>query len=1563
MSQKAIADAQKLAGEAKIFFDTLDGKHKTVKDNDSVMTKQLEEKKSLETLRNQLKGLLGKLDDQNKSLSSTTSQLDKIEADIKALGDEVETDARARLKGEAERLESEKASLMKQQAAEEAKVTSKQAEIDALIAKGFSKPYDTIDVFLTAVESLCDAEAAMPELLTDIKAKVVDIDNKTWDVLGEQRTQAKKAKESAVNIRDVEVDKLKAAIVVQIKKAYDINYALKVIASASDKEIKEIGTSRAASMEKSRLAVEECYFDLLNRNKEMKAHVDKCIAAPKIEDRLYHLNNARKLLDDMKKEYVDEAAKGVANMLTELKAAVAAVEAIWTPTKTPLDAKLKELDAMRKAAADAPAGGCCGGGERGKLEKEANVFENEKVKPLRTPHEPFMKRVHGALGNYTGVYYVDPKPEVKTLGDIPFFDLKSKNGGSSAEVDQMILDAKYRLKRAEADAKQAVKSLQAPAATAERQMPEIVYFADTAKECDDEIDPPSVFAGGGWDRAENKYRETAATASTEATNALAAGKKLLTEATALLVTIEADAATARDNNIEDEERMADALPNCKKLMSKAAEAKTNFDIVDKAYTTSQKAAEAAEPRRELVVAIREIQEKAKAAYDATTKGNPEKKELSVAGATEAAALAKKTVEDAQALLEGDKRARPDDLMKGLGGGFAKSQYEPEAKRLLKQAVKEEKAVAKAAKDAKEEAEKAEKKLTTLTSMNGGDEEAMKLISVAKAEKLADEIAKCCDKSFEEAKSVVEKDGLKDAAVNPANEAMSLMVQEAQDASNEAVERPLRDVTSDLEKSAAKGAKFQASIKKLKKESKDAITDDHVKKCDGLQSAITKASAEAKKESESLTEEAETATRTGTKAEMLTRIWTYLPKATDRVKATKLKTSEATKNVEALKALEKELKQLLEEEKNRRDILIKDGYATMDIANEFAEQAKKAATGAEATGIRIKLWQEKAPCLRPADKDALSAKLQSAHKLPTSFQLEHPVTPINAKVSPADRLTNLEKMSGGELYKEAKQAIMLLGIANAVKPTPQMLLDVDDLEAGTQSAKEKAIASKPKTPSTGKVDYAKIASEVQKAEKAVTTALERIDATKNVSSKACEELARKVEYEKSEFSKRFSAFSKRRDEFFEGETTAKYETLQQLIALMKEENEGLKSQAAVVDTNAKQLNMKDKQLVDASESYANAAKEALNALAWLKASLESRKGEAETKASGFCGCCGGDSGPKKGAEGWFADFKGRKLLESSESAAGDAYVLHEMLVYSIKKAALKDIERREAEENEREEEIKRLAKDCERLVKLTEDAHKFTVASREVIEETCKDKVLKHYEECKLLKTKTPDMEGVKDLAPDERGIILDAVNECEADALKQKTTVLRLFDESTANENKASAHLEKVKANAKKCLKQKLDKSKSSVDRLKEAEKLHAACEMDKDIAEKCATTVEAATDESRICVGKAFEDEERSRAAPREEIHRANVKVRERANEAAKKAQEAREKALKMKSDVETKEKEALEDLLTMLDNAVKETVKEEEQVAACKLNDATEIDRPDAEDEAVPKPKDEKKDKASAK
>ena len=80
-----------------------------------------------------------------------------------------------------------------------------------------------------------------------------------------------------------------------------------------------------------------------------------------------------------------------------------------------------------------------------------------------------------------------------------------------------------------------------------------------------------------------------------------------------------------------------------------------------------------------------------------------------------------------------------------------------------------------------------------------------------------------------------------------------------------------------------------------------------------------------------------------------------------------------------------------------------------------------------------------------------------------------------------------------------------------------------------------------------------------------------------------------------------------------------------------------------------------------------------------------------------------------------------------------------------------------------------------------------------------------------------------------------------------------------------------------------------------------------------------------------------------------------------------AREKALKMKSDVETKEKEALEDLLTMLDNAVKETVKEEEQVAACKLNDATEIDRPDAEDadEAVPKPKpeDEKKDKASAK
>ena len=120
MSQKAIADAQKLAGEAKGFFDTLDGKHKTVKDNDSIMTKQLEEKKSLETLRNQLKGLLGTLDDKNKSLSSTTSQLDKIEADIKALGDEVETDARARLKGEAERLESEKASLMKQQAAEEA---------------------------------------------------------------------------------------------------------------------------------------------------------------------------------------------------------------------------------------------------------------------------------------------------------------------------------------------------------------------------------------------------------------------------------------------------------------------------------------------------------------------------------------------------------------------------------------------------------------------------------------------------------------------------------------------------------------------------------------------------------------------------------------------------------------------------------------------------------------------------------------------------------------------------------------------------------------------------------------------------------------------------------------------------------------------------------------------------------------------------------------------------------------------------------------------------------------------------------------------------------------------------------------------------------------------------------------------------------------------------------------------------------------------------------------------------------------------------------------------------
>ena len=1514
------------------------------------MTKQLEEKTSLEILRKQLKDLLGTLDDTNRSLSSKTSELDKIEADIKALGDEVETDARARLKGEAERLESEKASLMKEQAAEEAKVTSKQAEIDALIAKGFSKPYDTIDVFLTTVESLCDAEAAMPELLADIKAKVVDIENKTWDVLGEQRTQAKKAKESAVNIRDVEVDKLKAAIVVQIKKAYDINYALKVIASASDKEIKEIGTSRAASMEKSRLAVEECYFDLLNRNKEMKAHVDKCIAAPQFEDKMYHLNNAKKLLDDMKKEYVDEAAKGVANMLTELKAAVAAVEVIWTPTKTPLDAKLKELDAMRKAAADAPAGGCCGGGERGKLEKEANEFDNKTVKPLRTPHEPFMKRVHGALGNYTGVYYVDPKPEVKTLGDIPFFDLKSKNGGSSAEVDQMILDAKYRLKRAEADAKQAVKSLQAPAATAERQMPEIVDFAATAKECDDVIDPPSLF-GGGWDRAENKYRETAATASTEATNALAAGKKLLTEATALLVTIEADAATARDNNIEDEERMADALPNCKKLMSKAADAKANFDIVDKAYTTTQKAAEAAEPRRELVVAIREIQEKAKAEYDATTKGNPEKKELSVAGATEAAALAKKTVEDAQALLEGDKRARPDDLMKRLGGGFAKSQYEPEAKRLLRQAVKDEKAVAKAAKDAKEEAEKAEKKLTTLTSMNGGDEEAMKLISVAKAEKLADEIAKCCEKSFEEAKSVVEKDGLKDAAVNPANEAMSLMVQEAQDASEEAVGKPLRDVTYELEKSAATGAKFQASIKKLKKESKDAITDDHVKKCDGLQSALTKASAEAKKESESLTEESKTATRTGTRAEVLTRIWTYLPKAEASVKATKLKTSEATKNVEALKALEKELKQLLEEEKNRRSILINDGMATIRAAKGFAEQARKAATGAEATGIRIKLWQEMAPCL--ADKATLSAKLQSACKLPTSFQLEHPVTPINAKVSvsPADRLTNLEKMQNGDLYKEAKQAIMLLGIANAVKPTPQMLLDVDDSEAGTQSAKEKAIASKPKTPSTGKVEYAKIASEVQKAEKAVTTAVERINASKNVSPEACKELARKVEHEKSSFSSLFAAYSSQ--EFFSKQETAKYETLQQLIATMKKENEGLKSQATVVDTNAKQLNMKEKQLVDASESYANAAKEALNALAWLKASLESRKQEAEAKAGGFCGCCGGDSGPKKGAEGWESDFKGRKLLESSESAAGDAYVLHEMLVYRIEEAALKDIKQREEEELAREEKIKSLAKKCDDLVKLTEDACKVTVASREVIEETCKDKVLKHYEECKLLKTKTPDMEGVKDLAPDEREIILDAVNECEADALKQKTTVLRLFDESTANENTASGALEAVKAKSLKCSRCELDTSRPSVDRLKDAEKLHAACEMDKDIAEKCATTVEAARDESRTCVGKAFEDEERARAAPREEIHRANVKVRERANEAAKKAQEAREKALKMKSDVETKEKEALEDLLTMLDNAVKETVKEEEQVAACKLNDATEIDRPDAEDadEAVKK------------
>ena len=101
----------------------------------------------------------------------------------------------------------------------------------------------------------------------------------------------------------------------------------------------------------------------------------------------------------------------------------------------------------------------------------------------------------------------------------------------------------------------------------------------------------------------------------------------------------------------------------------------------------------------------------------------------------------------------------------------------------------------------------------------------------------------------------------------------------------------------------------------------------------------------------------------------------------------------------------------------------------------------------------------APCL--ADKATLSAKLQSACKLPTSFQLEHPVTPINAKVSTADRLTNLEKMQNGDLYKEAKQAIMLLGIANAVKPTPQMLLDVDDSEAGTQSAKEKAIHRSPK----------------------------------------------------------------------------------------------------------------------------------------------------------------------------------------------------------------------------------------------------------------------------------------------------------------------------------------------------------------------------------------------------------------------------------------------------------------------------------------------------------------------
>ena len=50
MSQKAIADAQKLAGEAKGFFDTLDGKHKTVKDNDSVMVKQLEEKPLAATL-------------------------------------------------------------------------------------------------------------------------------------------------------------------------------------------------------------------------------------------------------------------------------------------------------------------------------------------------------------------------------------------------------------------------------------------------------------------------------------------------------------------------------------------------------------------------------------------------------------------------------------------------------------------------------------------------------------------------------------------------------------------------------------------------------------------------------------------------------------------------------------------------------------------------------------------------------------------------------------------------------------------------------------------------------------------------------------------------------------------------------------------------------------------------------------------------------------------------------------------------------------------------------------------------------------------------------------------------------------------------------------------------------------------------------------------------------------------------------------------------------------------------------------------------------------------------